>query len=60
MVPFPRLHFFSVALAPLSSATGASYRVEDASDLVQQLFTPSNASNVVDLADQKANLINMW
>lgn len=42
MVPFPRLHFFTVALAPLTSETGAKYRSSNVSELVQQLFSPSN------------------
>lgn len=44
MVPFPRLHFFSVAMAPLMSQQGAAYRSLKVPDLVTQMFSPGNVS----------------
>ena len=42
MVPFPRLHFFMVGYAPLTSAGAQSYRAVSVPELTQQIFTPSN------------------
>ncbi|KAJ3151666.1 hypothetical protein HK101_001879, partial [Irineochytrium annulatum] len=42
MVPFPRLHFFMVGFAPLTSRGSQSYRQMSVSELTGQLFDPRN------------------
>ncbi|UNI14808.1 Tubulin beta chain (Beta tubulin), variant 2 [Purpureocillium takamizusanense] len=42
MVPFPRLHFFMVGFAPLTSRSAHSFRAVTVPDLTQQLFDPKN------------------
>lgn len=45
MVPFPRLHFFTVGFAPLTTAS----RVITIPELTQQLFDPQNSMSASDL-----------
>lgn len=42
LVPFPRLHFFSVGYAPLTAHASESYRAVSVSELVSQIFSPEN------------------
>lgn len=42
MVPFPRLHFFMVGFAPLTSRGSASYRAVSVPELTQQMFDAKN------------------
>ncbi|OIR57557.1 MAG: tubulin beta chain [Amphiamblys sp. WSBS2006] len=42
LVPFPRLHFFMVGFAPLTSRGSLSFRSLSIPDLVGQLFDPRN------------------
>ncbi|KAG5455626.1 MAG: beta-tubulin, partial [Olpidium bornovanus] len=42
LVPFPRLHFFSVGYAPLTARASESYRAVSVSELVSQIFSPEN------------------
>ena len=42
LVPFPRLHFFLVGYAPLTSQASASYRASSVAELTQQAFDPRN------------------
>ena len=42
MVPFPRLHFFMVGFAPLTSRGSASYRAVTVPELTQQMFDAKN------------------
>jgi tubulin beta len=42
MVPFPRLHFFMVGFAPLTSRGSQAYRALSVSELTTQLFDPNN------------------
>jgi len=42
MVPFPRLHFFMVGFAPLTSRGAHSFRAVTVPDLTQQIFDPKN------------------
>jgi tubulin beta len=42
MVPFPRLHFFTVGLAPLSGPSASSSQSVSAQELSSQLFDPEN------------------
>ncbi|KAK7724823.1 Tubulin beta chain (Beta tubulin) [Botryosphaeria dothidea] len=48
MVPFPRLHFFTVGFAPLTARGGSSFRNSSVSDLTQQLFDPRNMMAAAD------------
>lgn len=41
-VPFPRLHFFMVGFAPLTSRGAHSFRAVTVPELTQQLFDPKN------------------
>mmetsp|Transcript_19211 Transcript_19211/g.27357 ORF Transcript_19211/g.27357 Transcript_19211/m.27357 type:complete len:447 (+) Transcript_19211:146-1486(+) len=50
MVPFPRLHFFLVGFAPLTSRTSQSYRVLSVAELTQQAF---DAKNMMCAADPR-------
>ncbi|KZC09080.1 PREDICTED: tubulin beta-3 chain-like isoform X2 [Dufourea novaeangliae] len=43
LVPFPRLHFFVAAYAPLTSRSSAPYKLVSVPELTQQLFNPNNA-----------------
>lgn len=42
MVPFPRLHFFMVGFAPLTSQGAHSFRAISVPELTQQMFDPKN------------------
>jgi len=42
LIPFPRLHFFLVGYAPLTSLKSASYRAMSVAELTQQMFDPRN------------------
>jgi len=42
LVPFPRLHFFLVGFAPLSSRTSQAYQQVSVPELVQQMFDSKN------------------
>lgn len=42
LVPFPRLHFFTVGYAPLFSAASQSFQQLEVPELTQQLFNPHN------------------
>ncbi|EFX03418.1 beta-tubulin [Grosmannia clavigera kw1407] len=42
MVPFPRLHFFMVGFAPLTSRGSRSFQAVTVPELTQQLFDPKN------------------
>lgn len=48
LVPFPRLHFFIVGLAPLSSLVGKSYQSLSIAELTQQMFDPRNMMSACD------------
>jgi tubulin beta len=42
MVPFPRLHFFMVGFAPLTSRGAHSFRAVTVPELTQQMYDPKN------------------
>lgn len=42
MVPFPRLHFFMVGFAPLTSRGSNSFRAVTVPELTQQMYDPKN------------------
>jgi tubulin beta len=42
MVPFPRLHFFMVGFAPLTSRGAYSFRAVTIPELTQQMYDPKN------------------
>jgi tubulin beta len=42
LIPFPRLHFFLVGYAPLTSRVGIEYRTISVPDLVAQMFDVNN------------------
>jgi tubulin beta len=42
MVPFPRLYFFMVGFAPLTSCSAHSFRAVTVPELTQQMFDPKN------------------
>jgi tubulin beta len=42
LIPFPRLHFFLVGFAPLSSRQNKDYRAVTVPELVQQMFDAKN------------------
>lgn len=42
MVPFPRLHFFMVGFAPLTSRGAHSFRAVSVPELTQQMYDPKN------------------
>ncbi|CAF1266659.1 unnamed protein product, partial [Didymodactylos carnosus] len=48
MVPFPRLHFFIPAFAPLSSRRGISYQALTVNELIYQVFNPRSMMCAVD------------
>lgn len=48
MVPFPRLHFFSVGFAPLIPRGAASFRSLAVQELALQLFDPKNMMSASD------------
>jgi tubulin beta len=42
LIPFPRLHFFMVGFAPLTSASTSSFRAMTVPELTQQMFDAKN------------------
>ena len=50
MVPFPRLHFFMVGFAPLTSRGSQQYRALTVPELTQQMF---DAKNMMQTADPR-------
>ncbi|CAO3659399.1 unnamed protein product [Umbelopsis vinacea] len=42
MIPFPRLHFFMVGVAPLVALASSKYSGQSVRDLTQQMFDPRN------------------
>ncbi|KAI4203730.1 MAG: hypothetical protein LQ346_001740 [Caloplaca aetnensis] len=42
MVPFPRLHFFMVGFAPLTSRGSSNFRAVTVPELTQQMYDPKN------------------
>lgn len=53
MVPFPRLHFFMVGFAPLTSRASQSYKVLSAAELTHQIFSPGNMMTACDINSGK-------
>jgi tubulin beta len=51
LIPFPRLHFFLVGTAPLTSADETKYRKVSAKDLTEQAF---DANNMMSACDPRA------
>jgi tubulin beta len=43
LVPFPRLHFFTIGSAPLVSRASSVYKQTSVAELSQQIFDPKNA-----------------
>lgn len=48
MVPFPRLHFFTVGFAPLTSLGARTFRSVTVPELAQQIFDPKNVMSASD------------
>jgi tubulin beta len=48
MVPFPRLHFFMVGFAPLTSRGASSFRAVTVPELTQQMYDPKNMMAAAD------------
>merc|ERR1712060_391542 len=48
LIPFPRLHFFQIGFAPLTSRTASAYRRVTVQDLTQQIFQASNMMAAAD------------
>lgn len=48
MIPFPRLHFFTVGFAPLTAPGTSSFRSMSAQELALQLFEPKNMMSASD------------
>ncbi|KAI4214574.1 MAG: hypothetical protein LQ351_002991 [Letrouitia transgressa] len=48
MVPFPRLHFFMVGFAPLTSRGAHTFRAVSVSELTQQMYDPKNMMAATD------------
>ncbi|KAH8892576.1 beta tubulin [Thozetella sp. PMI_491] len=48
MIPFPRLHFFTVGFAPLTARGTRSFRAVTVQDLAQQIFDPKNMMSASD------------
>ncbi|KAF8819827.1 beta-tubulin [Cardiosporidium cionae] len=48
LVPFPRLHFFLIAFAPLTSKGSQQYRASTVSELTQQMFDSRNVMCATD------------
>merc|ERR1711941_61511 len=42
LVPFPRLHFFLIAQAPLASKENKGYQLVNVQELVNQAYSPRN------------------
>ena len=50
MIPFPRLHFFMIGFAPLTSRGSQQYRALTVPELTQQMF---DAKNMMAAADPR-------
>ncbi|KAG5457835.1 MAG: Tubulin/FtsZ, GTPase domain-containing protein, partial [Olpidium bornovanus] len=48
LIPFPRLHFFSVGYAPLTARASQNYRAVSVPELVSQIFSPENMMSAAD------------
>jgi len=48
LIPFPRLHFFLIGYAPLSSKTAAGFRSLTVPEVVQQMFDSKNMMAATD------------
>jgi tubulin beta len=48
LVPFPRLHFFSTAFAPLVPAGGQAYQHSTVAELSRKMFSASNMMVAID------------
>jgi len=48
LIPFPRLHFFLIGYAPLSSKTSAGFRSLTVPEVVQQMFDSKNMMAATD------------
>ena len=48
MVPFPRLHFFMVGFAPLTSRGSHTFRAVTVPELTQQMYDPKNMMAAAD------------
>ena len=48
MIPFPRLHFFMVGFAPLTSRSNQAYRALTIPELTQQMFDAKNMMTAAD------------
>lgn len=48
LVPFPRLHFFTVGFAPLTSRGTQSFHASNVLELAQQIFDPKNMMSASD------------
>merc|ERR1712006_6195 len=53
LIPFPRLHFFLIGTAPLTSGESAAYRNVTTRDLTEQIFNASNFMAACDPRDGK-------
>lgn len=42
LTPFPRLHFFMLGCAPLTSAATKPFRTQSVAELTKQMFTATN------------------
>lgn len=42
LIPFPRMHFFMVSYAPLTSSNSQAYRNYSVAEITQQMFDPKN------------------
>ena len=48
LVPFPRLHFFTVGFAPLTSRGTQSFHASNVLELAKQIFDPKNMMSASD------------
>lgn len=48
LIPFPRLHFFSVGYAPLTASASETFRAVSVPELVSQIFSPENMMAAAD------------
>ena len=48
LIPFPRLHFFQIGFAPLTSPASSAYRKVTVGDLTQQIFQAGNMMAAAD------------
>ena len=49
LIPFPRLHFLTLSLAPLTSKEGAGFLSLTVDEATQQLFDPRNSLSAADI-----------